>query len=88
MINFEELFKTVDEATLRKVGDAMLNGADAQTVKAMLADAGVELSEADIAKVAQGIVDKLAADSEMERELSDDELDQVAGGCNEGGCKE
>lgn len=88
MINFDELFETVDEATLRKVGDAMLNGADAQTVKAMFADAGVELDEKDIAKVSPSILAKLAEDPEMGRELADDELDQVAGGCKEGGCGE
>ena len=88
MINFEELFQTVDKQTLQEIGKAMLDGADAKQVKDMFAAAGVELSETDIAKVSGGILAQLAAADETERELADDELDQVAGGCNDGGCKE
>ena len=47
MINFDELFESVSDAKLREVGDAMLNGADAKTVKDMFAEAGYELSEKD-----------------------------------------
>lgn len=92
MIDFDELFKTVNPTVLREVGEAMLNGADAKTVQAMFAKEGVELSEEDIAKVSGGIVAKLAELPELpevKQELSKDELDQVAGGgCggSSGGC--
>ena len=94
MIDFDELFKTVNPVALREVGEAMLNGADAKTVQAMFAKEGVELSEEDIAKVSGGIVAKLAAMPELpevKQNLSKDELDQVAGGgCGGGGggCEE
>ena len=58
----------------------MLNGADAKTVKDMFAEAGYELSEEDIAKVSNGVIANLAKLPEMERELADEELEQVAGG--------
>ena len=91
MIDFDKLFESVDPVKLRQIGKAMVNGADAKTVRGMFAEAGVELSEEDIAKVSGGIVAKLSEDAETERELSDDELDQVAGGgCGTrgGGCEE
>ena len=91
MIDFDELFKTVNPVALREVGEAMLNGADAKTVQSMFAAAGYDLSEEDIAKVSGGIVAKLAEAPAMKQELSKDELDQVAGGnCggSSGGCEE
>lgn len=91
MIHFDELFESVSDAKLREVGDAMLNGADAKTVKDMFAEAGYELSEKDIAKVSNGVIANLAKLPEMERELADEELEQVAGGtsCQKpGGCVE
>ena len=94
MIDFDELFKSVSPDTLREVGEAMLNGADAKTVQSMFAAAGYDLSEEDIAKVSGGIVAKLAAMPELpevKQTLSKDELDQVAGGnCggSSGGCEE
>lgn len=51
MIDFDKLHKTASPELLQRVGDAMLDGADAKTVKAMFAEEGIELSEVDIAKV-------------------------------------
>ena len=81
MIDFDELFKTVSPALLQRVGDAMLKGADAKTVKGMFAEEGIDLSEEDIAKVSGGIVAELKKAPATNRELALDELDQVAGGC-------
>ena len=83
MIDFDELFQTVSPTKLQEVGDAMLNGADAKTVRNMFSEVGVELSEEDIAKVSDGVLAKLAempVIPEIGEEISLDDLDQVAGG--------
>ena len=43
MIDFDKLFESVDPVKLRQIGKAMVNGADAKTVRGMFAEAGVEL---------------------------------------------
>ena len=88
MIDFEYIMQTVPEAELDKIGQALLNGADSQGVKELFAAQGVELSEEDISKVMPGIIRKLAADPKASQELSDKELDEVAGGRNWLGGKE
>ena len=80
MIDFEHIAKTMPEAELEKVGQALLDGADAQQVKALFAAQGIELSEEDISKVMPGIIKQIAADPEKGEELSDEELENVAGG--------
>ena len=80
MIDFDELYRTASPALLERVGNAMLDGADAKTVKSMFAEEGIELSEVDIAKVTPGIVRELSKELEDDQELSLDDLDQAAGG--------
>ena len=81
MIDFDELHRTASPELLESVCNAMLNGADAKTVKAMFAEEGIELSEVDIAKVTPGIVRDLSKDKSWQ-ELSLDDLDQAAGGAD------
>ena len=88
MIDFEHIAQTVPEAELDKIGQALLDGADSQKVKEIFAAQGVELSEKDIAKVMPGIIRKLAADPRVSQELSEEELDEMAGGRNWLGGKE
>lgn len=80
MIDFEYIAKTMPEAELEKVRQALLDGASAQQVKELFAAQGIELSEKDISKVMPGIIRQLAADPEKSEALSDEELDNVAGG--------
>ena len=88
MIDFEHIAKTMAEAELVKIGQALLDGADAQQVKELFAAQGIELSEEDISKVMPGIIKQLVDDSEKSEELSDEELETVAGGwLGKGPCK-
>ena len=66
----QEIFN--DEAFVKEV----LQAEDIKAVQTMLADKGLELTEADIAE----LKDTLANRSEPSDELSDAELSEVAGG--------
>ena len=80
MIDFDELHKTASPQLLESVCNAMLDGADAKTVKAMFAEEGIELSEVDIAKVTPGIARELSKELDDDQELSLDDLEHAAGG--------
>ncbi|MCR4871148.1 MAG: hypothetical protein K5859_07615 [Atopobiaceae bacterium] len=83
MIDFEKIFEEVPSEKLEEIGQALLDGATADKVKAMFAEDGFDLSLEDINKVSAGVIAKLQKRDEEVRELADDELEQVAGGCSD-----
>lgn len=69
MEKLEKVFK--DEAMAAKLKEA----ADIDAIKAVLAEAGVELTEEELAEVV-----RVAAESAGSGELSEDQMDEVSGG--------